>query len=110
MDLKLYQCDVAKALKVSEATVTNWETNKSEPVVSNYPLIVEFLGYFPFEIDTSTFAGRLKEYRYKNGLTQELLGKTLKVNESTIFHWEKGVHTPFPRMLKKAEQLFWKSQ
>jgi DNA-binding XRE family transcriptional regulator len=106
MQLRLCQSDVAIILKVSEATVCNWENNRNAPLVNHYPFIIEFLGYFPFEVDSTTFGGKLKEYRYKNGLTQEDMGKALRVNESTVFNWERGQHVPFPKTLNKLVQLF----
>ena len=105
LDLRLYQSDVANILKVSEATIYNWENNRSAPQVNYYPFIIEFLRYFPFDVDATTFSGKLKEYRYKNGLTIEDMGKVLKVDESTVFNWERGKRTPLPKTLNKVEQL-----
>lgn len=80
MDLKLIQKDVAKILGVTEDSITNWENNSSEPQVNYFPQIIDFLGYFPFDFDPSTLAGKLKEYRYRNGLSQKQLGKVIEVD------------------------------
>ena len=45
LDLGLTQKQVAKNIGVDEATVHNWETNHTVPVVRLIPRIIEFLGY-----------------------------------------------------------------
>ncbi|RXK81699.1 helix-turn-helix transcriptional regulator [Filimonas effusa] len=94
----MLQKEVAKFIGVTEDCVTLWENNRSKPMVKYYPKIIEFLGYFPFEIDISSFAGKIKYYRYINGFTQEDLARNLGINESTIFHYEKGTHKPNGRI------------
>ena len=103
--LALLQKDVAKILNVSEDTVTYWENGRSVPQIQFYPKIIEFLGYTPFSVDTSTLAGRMKRYRMENGVSQEDLGKLVGVNESTVFNWEKGYHKPFASKLKLLEKI-----
>ena len=103
--LALLQKDVAKILNVSEDTVTYWENGRSVPQIQFYPKIIEFLGYTPFSVDTSTLAGRMKRYRMENGVSQEDLGKLVGVNESTVFNWEKGYHKPFASKLTLLEKI-----
>ncbi len=55
-----------------------------------YPKLIEFLGYFPFEIDTAVLGGKIKEYRYTNGLSYKELGKLVSVDPTTIRGWELG--------------------
>ena len=90
--LNLIQKDVAKIFNVSTDTITNWENNRGLPQINFYPKLIEFLGLFPFEIDTSTLQGKMKEYRYINGLSQKKLGEILGVDASTVGSWEKGEH------------------
>lgn len=94
LELNLLQKDVAAIVGVTEDCITLWEGGKSKPHVSYYPKLIQFLGYIPFTIDTSTLGGKIRNYRYLNGLTQEDLAKELGVNESTVFHYEKGRHKP----------------
>ena len=56
------------------------------------------MGYFPFQIDTSSFASKIKYYRFINGFTQENLAKNWGVNESTVFNYEKGTNKPNGRL------------
>ena len=90
LELKLFQKDVAAIFNVSDDCVTYWENNRSEPQIQYYPLIFGFLEYCPFELDTSTLMGRIKAYRYMNGLIQSRLAKMLGVDPSTILAWENG--------------------
>lgn len=106
LELRLLQKDVASILGVCIDSVTYWENNRSCPQVCHYPQIIQFLGYMPFEVDTSTLGGHIKLYRFQKGLTQEELALKLDLNESTIFHYENNKHKPYPRIRKKLEELF----
>lgn len=106
MQLKLSQSDVAKIFDVCEDSVTGWENSRSIPQIKYYPKLIKFLGYNPFQVDSDTLGARIKKYRIENGLSQEELAKKLGVNESTVFHWEKGTHIPFTSKLKILEKMF----
>ena len=90
MELRLFQRDIAAIFNVSEDCITYWENNRSEPQIRYYPPIFGFLGYCPFEFDTSTFAGKIKSYRYLNGLTQKQFAKLMNVDPATVSRWEDG--------------------
>lgn len=64
LKLGLLQTDVARIIGVSTDTITNWENGRGGPQFRSYPKVIEFLGYFPLEIDTTTLGGRIKECRY----------------------------------------------
>lgn len=104
MELRLYQTDVARLFNVSEDCITYWENNRSKPQINYYPRIIEFLGYSPFELDTSTFKGKIKEYRYVNGLSQKRFAKMMNVDPSTVRLWEEGKGSV--SKIKKLEALF----
>jgi len=103
MEIKLLQRQVALLIGVTEDCITLWEKNHSIPQIKYYPRIIEFLGYCPFEIDESTFSGRLKSYRLKNGLSNKKLGKNLNVNGSTILAWEGNRSIPNQQHLQNIE-------
>lgn len=103
LELGLLQSDVASIIGVCTESISNWENNKGEPQIQFYPKVIEFLEYFPFVIDTSTFGGMIKKYRYFKGLSQENFALKLGVNESTIYHYENGIHKPSMTMIKKLE-------
>lgn len=105
MELRLLQCDLADILRVSEDCITNWENNKSIPQINYYPGIQLFLGYSPLTFDESNFGGKLKAYRWKNGLSHKRLGKILGVNSTTIGAWEAGESVPKKENLEQLELL-----
>ena len=105
LELGLLQKDVADIFGICVDAVTYWENNRSEPRTIYYPKLIRFLGYVPFEIDTSTMAGKMKMYRFLNGLSQEDLAKELGINESTVFHYENGKHLPQPQTLQKMKNI-----
>lgn len=105
LELGLLQKDLAVILNTVEESIYRWETNRNLPEMKYMPNIIDFLGYFPFEIDTSTLGGQIKKYRYYHGLSQEELAKLLEINESTIFHYEKRSHKPTPNILKRMKSL-----
>ncbi len=91
MDLKLLQKDVSKIFKVSEDSITFWENNRNEPQIKYYPRIIKFLGYYPFDLDLTTFMGRLKAYRYVNGLSQMHFATLMNIDPATVKRWETGL-------------------
>jgi DNA-binding XRE family transcriptional regulator len=101
----LLQKDVAKSFNVSEDCVTYWENDRSKPQVQFYPKIISFLGFNPFMVDVSTLGGKIKAYRYKEGLSHKTLGKLLDVDASTVGSWESGVSKPHFETLKKIGKL-----
>ena len=105
LELGLLQKDVATIMDVSEDTVTNWENERVEPQINYYPKIIQFLTYFPFEINTSTLGGKIKKYRFEHGLKQEEFAKKLGITQGSVMHYERGNHNPKPRILKKINRL-----
>ena len=88
------QQDVAKILGVWEDAITYWETNRSHPQIRYYSAIISFLGYYPFDHETESFAGKVKKLRYTKGYSYKQLGAALEVNGSTIRAWELAKNTP----------------
>jgi transcriptional regulator with XRE-family HTH domain len=83
LDLGLLQKEGCSIFGVDDTTINNWETNRTKPVVSFLPRIVEFLGYAPYMQPTS-FGARLRMHRVALGLSQEKLANQLRVDESSI--------------------------
>ena len=83
------QKDVAKLIGVSEDCITNWENGRSEPQIQFMPKIIEFLGYVPIEVDTSTLGGRIRDYRIRHGLSYKKMGEVLGVDATTVGSREK---------------------
>lgn len=108
MELGLFKSDVARKFNIRQDRIARWENNSCVPYIRYFPVIIEFLGYCPFEFDTSTMIGKIKEYRCVKGLTQAQLGKVLKVDASSVHQWEIGKMRPHKRMIEKMMQLFTK--
>lgn len=100
MELGLCQSDIAKLFKVSKDCIYLWESNRNSPQTIFYPRIIEFLGYFPFDLDISTSMGSIKAYRYLNGLSQKRFAKMMNVDPKTVNSWEIGL-----RILSKINKL-----
>jgi DNA-binding XRE family transcriptional regulator len=105
LELGLLQKDVARIIEVCEDSITYWETNRNKPTVVHYPKIIQFLGYVPFEVDTSTLGGQMKLYRYLNGQSQESLAHSLDINKSTVLNYENNKHKPSIKTFKKFKSL-----
>ncbi len=105
MDHYLTQAELAKKLVVCDDTIAGWEMRRTEPGIKQMPQIIEAIGYLPIDIETSSLGGKIRYYRYINGLSQEELAKILGINESTVFHYEKNIHQPLPKILKKLKIL-----
>lgn len=105
LELKLLQSDLAKIFDVCEDSITGWENGRNTPQIQYYPKLIEFLGYSPFLVETETLGGRIKQFRILNGLSQKAFAIKMGVNESTIFSWEKGEHSPFPAKRKILEEI-----
>lgn len=105
MELKLLQSDLAKILGVSTDCVTYWENNRSKPQIQHFPAIHLFLGYCLVKFNEEKFEGRLKAYRWRNGLSHKRLGEMLGVDASTVGSWEKGKSVPSPKKLEELEAL-----
>ncbi len=52
--------DVASRLKVNEATVCNWETNRTSPQLRFIPRIIAFLGYRPYQPQSDLLVQRIR--------------------------------------------------
>lgn len=57
------------------------------------------MGYYPFELDLTTFMGKLRTYRYVNGISLKHFATLFNIDLSTIKRWERG----FGKGIKMAE-------
>lgn len=105
IERELLQNEVANVIGVSEATITNWENNLSEPKIMHLPEIINFLGFSPYRFNTKTLGGKIKQYRNRYGLSHKKMGTLLKVNASTIGSWENNEHAPQGELRKNLNKL-----
>jgi DNA-binding transcriptional regulator YiaG len=93
LDLGLLQKEAAEQIGVDTASICNWESNQTEPMVHCLPEIIAFLGHNPLP-EADDLIGKFKRLRTSLGLTQEQLAQMLGIDESTIAGWERGDNQP----------------
>jgi len=69
----MHQKDVAALVNASTSTVTNWEKGRTTPRLHLLPKVVEFLGYFPFQSNATSFGEQIKAYRIREGLRDQTI-------------------------------------
>ena len=92
-ELGLFQKDVALRLRVNEWTFHNWETDKTEPVISMFPRTIDFLGYYPYPTP-QTIGEQLLSCRRRLGLSRARLAETIGIDEGTVLRMERGQRYP----------------
>lgn len=102
MDLRLYQTAVAKLLHVDPESIGNWEDGSAYPVIRQYPAIIAFLGYYPFDHETETFGGKITKYKNEHGLSNEKAAKAFGVEEGTVAKWVRNECVPLARSMEKV--------
>jgi transcriptional regulator with XRE-family HTH domain len=97
LDLGLLQRGVAERLGVSEASVWQWENNRTGPQIRFLPAILAFLGENPYP-EPSTFAEWVRARRRALGFSRRRLAAELGVDESSVFRWESGQGSPLAHL------------
>lgn len=104
IERSLLQRDIAKIIGVSEDSVTYWENNRAQPQVRHYPAIIAFLGYYPFDHETESVAGKVRKARYTKGYSYRQFGDMLGVDGSTVRCWEHSTSAPSRRHLAEIKR------
>lgn len=104
--MKLLQKEVAEKIGVDETSIYYWENNRVKPSLPFIPKIIEFLGYIPFNTKFNNLRDQIITYRRLHGLTQKKLANLLRIDMTTIGHWERGEHWPSKQLLNKLISLF----
>ena len=102
LDLGLLQREVARRIGADEASVTNWELNRTKPALRFLPGIIRVLGYTPWTADGS-IGERLLAYRRERGLCQSALARLLGLDPGTLSRWERGNRVPAGRYARLAD-------
>ncbi|MEW8506757.1 MAG: helix-turn-helix transcriptional regulator [Candidatus Thiodiazotropha sp.] len=96
----LRQVDVAARLDVNPWTLRNWEHNRTKPRVPYYPVIMDILGYCPYQRG-DTFGMKIMLHRTYQGVTQRQLAQLLKVDPGSVSRWETGIRCPMEGVMMK---------
>lgn len=79
---QLHQKEAAKLLGVDEFTYLNWEKDRREPLIRNWPALIDFLGGDPNPTPT-TLGERMKTKRRQMGWTARMAAGQAGVDEGT---------------------------
>jgi len=101
--LGLRQEDVAERLGTMREVYERWERDEREPVVSVWPLVLAFLGYYPGPQES--FADMTLMARRTLGLEQKKLAEQVGVIHQRLRRWEHGAETPSPPELARLKGL-----
>lgn len=120
------QQEVADICGVKQTVYAKWENAKIKPIYENVSMLacifdvsIDYLLSEYIEISKDkllklktegekmkVFPQRLKELRFKKGLTQTELGEKVGVKQSTFTNWENGKREPnFEIVIKLADLL-----
>ena len=88
-ELGLLQREAANQMGIGIDTFRNWERGKTEPVASQFPPVVAFLGYDPTPA-SSTLAARLQAKRRTLGVTFSQVARYLGWNSGTLARYVSG--------------------
>ena len=100
LDLNLSQLQVAKIIKVTTDSITNWELNRYVPNLNQIPKIISFLEYSP-----TTKENSIKKYRLEKGLSQKKLAEMLKIDPATLSRIERGGERMSSKVRMKVSNL-----
>lgn len=104
--LGLRQEDVAVRLGTVREVYDRWERDERAPVVSEWPDILGFLGYYPYPVETS--ADLVLKARRCQGADQKRLADAVGVIHQKLRRWERGLESvanPFLDHLTRLAQL-----
>ena len=101
LDRGLSQPQVAKLLNVTTNTITGWEINRNEPLISSLPVILKFLGFDPFKKSDGSISAKIENYRRKHGLAYEDLALKIGIDEGTLKKIARKQSNPHQSTLDK---------
>lgn len=104
----LSQPQVATIIDVDTGTVLNWEKSRTEPPVTSFPSILQFLGYDPYP-EAKTLGERLFAKRRMMGWTIKDAAQQIGVDEGTWGQWERSGHISWQRYTTLLEDFLKKS-
>ena len=101
--LDLRQEDVARQLGTLREVYERWERDERQPVVSEWPDIIAFLGYYPAREETA--ADLVLKARRCQGMDQKVLARTVGVIHQKLRRWEHGLEIPMPHALNHLQSF-----
>lgn len=99
----LRQEDVATRLGTIREVYERWERDERKPVISEWPGILKFLGYYPAICESP--ADLVLRARRTLGLTQYAMGRKMSIIAADIRKWEDGTTKPPVDLLGKLQEM-----
>jgi transcriptional regulator with XRE-family HTH domain len=103
LELGFRQEDAAGQLGTMREVYDRWERDERVPVVSEWPSIITFLGYYPAREETAADLV-LKARRYQ-GMDQKALAHTIGIIHQKLRRWERGHAIPTTGELTRLRSL-----
>ncbi|MDI1312154.1 helix-turn-helix transcriptional regulator, partial [Prosthecobacter sp.] len=103
LELGFRQEDVAVQLGTLREVYERWERDERTPVVSEWPGILSFLGYYP-DPEETTANLVLKTRRYR-GMDQKRLAQVIGVIHQRLRDWELGKSQPTAEQINQLKQI-----
>ena len=111
LQLKIFQSEAARRLKVSIVTLSKWECDKVYPTWQHHRRLIEYLGHDPFPscglrdpygneppfvaiLSRAALGPRLRNRRLELKLTLSDCARKLGVDVKTLRDWERGKRMP----------------
>ncbi|MCX6848420.1 MAG: helix-turn-helix transcriptional regulator [Verrucomicrobia bacterium] len=101
--LGLRQEDVAGQLGTLREVYERWERDERQPVVSEWPAIISFLGYYPAHEETA--ADVVLKARRCQGMDQKKLARVVGVVHQRLRRWEHCQEIPTAGELSRLQSL-----
>lgn len=106
MDLKLQQKELAEILGTNASTIINWERQRNYPNCQYLKVIMDFLGYWPYDPKVKTLGQRIKRAREFRSLTLRQLGQLVHIDPTTLAHWEQNKRLPNGIFFQRVDRYF----
>jgi transcriptional regulator with XRE-family HTH domain len=111
LQLKVFQSEAARRLRVSMVTLSRWECDKVYPTWEHHPSVIDYLGYDPFpscglqdpysnespcvaNLRVPSLGKDIRKRRLELKLTVKECARTIGVDAKTLRGWEGGIHWP----------------
>lgn len=101
--LGLSQEHVAQQPVTLREVYDRWERDERQPVVSEWPGILSFLGYYPATEQTA--ADLMLKARRRQGMDQKQLAQVIGVIHQRLRRWEQGNETSASADLSRLRSL-----
>lgn len=101
--LGLRQEDVAEQFGTLREVYERWERDERQPVISEWPGIIAFLGYYPFSQETA--ADLVLKARRCQGMDQKHLASLVGVIHQRLRRWEHGFEIPDEGTMRHIARL-----